>query len=65
MGPAKIKRWLEKKGVAVTGVSEMKVAGTPIVLGYQVTAKNGKKGKLEAKARTHDLENLRRELAKV
>jgi hypothetical protein len=65
MGPAKIKRWLEKRGVAIKGVSEMTVAGTPIVLGYQITAKNGNKAKLEAKARPHDLENLRRKLAKV
>ncbi len=65
MGPAKIKRWFEKRGVRINAVTAVKVAGTPIVLGYQIAAKNGKSGKLQADARAHDLENLRREFIKA
>jgi hypothetical protein len=65
MGPAKIKRWFEKRGVCINAVTTLKVTGTPIILGYQVAAKNGKTGKVEANPRTHDLENLRRELIKA
>jgi hypothetical protein len=35
------------------------------VLGYEISAKNGKSGKLAANARAHDLENLRREFVKA
>jgi hypothetical protein len=65
MGPAKIKRWFEKRGIAINSVATVKVTGTPIITGYQVTTKNGKKGKLEANARPHDLDNLAREFSKV
>jgi len=65
MGPAKIKRWFEKRGLHITAVTPMKVTGTPIVTGYQIAAKNGKSGKLSANARAHDLENLRREFVKA
>ncbi|HYX33853.1 MAG TPA: hypothetical protein VE954_12125 [Oligoflexus sp.] len=65
MGPAKIKRWFENRGVAVKAVATVKIAGTPVITGFQITTKNGKKGKIDAKARAHDLENLRRELLKA
>ncbi len=65
MGPAKIKRWFENRGVAVKAVATLKIAGSPVITGYQITAKNGKKAKIEADARAHDLENLRRELVKA
>lgn len=65
MGPAKIKRWFEKRGVCINTVTVVKVAGTPIVLGYQIAAKNGKTGKVQANARAHNLENLRREFIKA
>jgi hypothetical protein len=65
MGPAKIKRWFEKRGVHVNAVTTLKIAGTPIILGYQIATKTGKTGKIGANARAHDLENLRRELSKA
>jgi len=65
MGPAKIKRWFEKRGVRINAVTTMKISGTPVILGYQIAAKNGKSGKLSANARAHDLENLRREFVKA
>jgi hypothetical protein len=65
MGPAKIKRWFEKRGVRINAVTTKKLSGTPVVLGYEISAKNGKSGKLAANARAHDLENLRREFVKA
>jgi hypothetical protein len=65
MGPAKIKRWFEKRGVRVSAVTTLKIVGTPIVLGYQIATKNGKLGKIQANPRAHDLENVRRELTKA
>ncbi|HET9236706.1 MAG TPA: hypothetical protein VFO10_05625 [Oligoflexus sp.] len=65
MGPAKIKRWFEKRGVRINAVTTMKISGTPIVMGYEIAAKNGRNGKLGPNARAHDLENLRREFIKA
>lgn len=65
MGPAKIKRWFEKRGVAINAVETLKIKGTPIVLAYHITTKSGKKGKIEVHAREHDLENLRRDFVKA
>ncbi len=65
MGPAKIKRWFEKRGVRINAVTTLKLSGTPVVLGYEIAAKNGRSGKLGANARAHDLENLRRDFVKA
>ncbi len=65
MGPAKIKRWFEKNGVAIKSVETEKLAGSPVVLAYQVFTKNGKKGKLAPDCRSFELENLRREFVKA
>ncbi len=62
MGSAKIKRWFEQKGLAVHSVVVLKVKGSPVVTGFEVQTKAGKKGHLPFNARQHDLENLRRVL---
>jgi hypothetical protein len=57
MGPAKIKSWFEKRAVRIRSVETLTLKGTPIVLGFQITTKKGKVGKVEANVRAHDLEN--------
>lgn len=65
MGPAKIKGWFEKRGVEIKGVETLKLTGSPVVLGYQITTKKGRQGKVAANVKAHDLENLRRDFAKA